>query len=171
MTNVALEPRPADRPKDEQHEHTGTRALLRHCIGLELEALSARLAGADAGPHASGTRGGRVALANLQGRIRWLGQLLAGLADPRDLHLDPESAGFGSTVHVTDASSGEKLSFTLMTGSTIDVTGDQVSIESPIGASLVGARPADVVEVETPAGRRRFRVEQVRTLVDRFGEG
>ncbi|HEX6590111.1 MAG TPA: GreA/GreB family elongation factor [Longimicrobiales bacterium] len=175
--NAELAPTPArEHPpahgsdQEREQERIGYRTLLRERIGAELESLSAQLAhGSDAGsPLRSGTRGGRVALANVQGRVRWLGQLLAGLAAPGDLHLHPGEAGFGSTVHVTDVVSGERLSFTLMTGSTIDVAGDQVSIESPIGSSIVGARVGDVVEATTPTGPRRFRIDRVATLLARF---
>ena len=166
-TNRALESRPTARHASEP-ERVGYRLLLRERISGELEGLSMQLTGSQPGPLASGTRGGRVALANVQGRIRWLGQLLAGLATPGDLHLDPDAAGFGSTVHVTDTDAGERLSFTLMTSTTVDVTGDQVSMDSPIGAALVGARPGDVVEAETPVGLRRFRLDRVATLLARF---
>lgn len=166
-TNSALEPSPSA-PHASEQERVGHRMLLRARISGELEALSMQLTASQPGPLGSGTRAGRVALANSQGRVRWLGQLLAGLATPGDLHLDPDAAGFGSTVHVTDVDSGERLSFTLMTGTTVDVTGDQVSMDSPIGAALVGARPGDVVEAETPVGLRRFRLDRVATLLVRF---
>ena len=170
-TTMKAELAPALPQRATELERTGLRAMLRERIGAELEMLSAQLAdGSRPGsPLASGTRRARVALANVQGRIRWLGQLLAGLASPGDLHLDPAAAGFGSTVHVTDVVSGERLSFTLMTGTTIDVTGDQVSMDSPIGSAVVGARPGDAVEADTPAGPRRFRLDRVTTLPARFG--
>jgi len=169
MTNAALEPRIAAQPGQNRTEPPSTRAALRQHIGDELEALTSRLGTVqDGAVHGTGTRAGRVALANAQGRVRWLGRLLAGLADPGELHLDAEEAGFGATAHVSDMDTGEKLSFTLMTGTTIDVTGDQVSMDSPIGRALVGTRPGSIVEVETPAGARRFHVDRVHTLINRF---
>ena len=101
--------------------------------------------------------------------IGCLGQLIAGLADPRELHLDADRAGFGSVVHVEDVASGESAAYTLMTGTTVDVTRSQVSIDSPIGSALLGALPGTTVRVETPLGARRLRVLHVRTLLERFG--
>lgn len=164
-TNIALEPRtlPAAAPE------TSTRSMLRQRIGSELEALSAQLTNAEVGsPHASGTRSGRLALAGIQGRMRLLGQLLAGLADPRDLNLDRDSAGFGSSIEARDLISGERFTVMLMTGTTIDVLDNHVSMDSPIGAALIGTRPGDVVEVETPAGERRLEVLRLSTLAERF---
>lgn len=163
ITNSALETLSAPA------EQTGTRATLRLRIGAEIEALSAQIANADAGsPLASGSRAGRIALAGVHGRIRELGQLLAGLADPRDLRLDPHAAGFGSTIELRDAIRGDRTTVALMTGTTIDVVENQVSMDSPIGAALTGARPGDVIEVETPAGERRLEVLNVTTLLQRF---
>ena len=144
--------------------------MLRRRIATELEILSGELAGAPSGSAlASGTRRGRVALANTQARVRWLGLLMAGLAHADELHLDPVAAGFGSTVNAVDVDSGESASFTLMTGAAIDVSGDQVSMESPIGSSLLGAKAGDVIAVATPGGPRRFRVVRVSTLLRKFG--
>ena len=131
-------------------ETTGTRAMLRHRIGGELEALSAHPTHAAAG------------------RIRELGQLLAGLADQGELNLDAASAGFGSIVDVRDAITGEDAALVLMTGTSIDVLENQVSMDSPIGAALKGSRRGDVVEVDTPAGPRRLEVRAVTTLLERF---
>lgn len=147
------------------------RTLLRQCIAEELERVSAELlhAGSES-PHASGARRGRVALAALQGRVRWLGQLMAGLAGADALHLDPHAAGFGATAKLEDLATGERLSYTLMSGSSIDVGADQVSLDSPIGHALRGCRDGDVIDVDTPAGTRRLRVLGVTTLMRKFGQ-
>ena len=50
----------------------------------------------------------------------------------------------------------------------VDLDGDgeqeMISIASPLGRALVGARPGDEVALETPGGSRRYRVLEVVTL-------
>ena len=144
-------------------------AVLRARVSAELENLSAELTRTAGATAASGNRRGRVQIAALQARVRWLGQLLAGLSAPTELNLRADSAGFGATVVVTDLDSGARTSWTLMSGTSMDVGADQVSMESPIGACLIGARPGDEVEAHVPAGIRRLRVEEVTTLLRKFG--
>jgi transcription elongation GreA/GreB family factor len=100
---------------------------------------------------------------------RFLGQVVAGWPNVPAEALPAEGAGFGSTVTVLDER-GERTSYTLMTGALVDIDAGQVSLASPIGHALIGAQPGDVVEVELPQRRRRFRVVAVRTLQDRLSE-
>ena len=141
------------------------KGVLRERIGREIEVLSRRLIASEEGngkrPNAGQTR--------MRARVRWFGQLLAGLSDAQELHLHPDAVGFGSTVVATNPDSGERVSFTLMSGSSMDVADDQVSLESPIGRALAGRRPGEEVVVQTPGGLRRFRIESVKTLAERFG--
>lgn len=140
------------------------KAVLRERIGREIEALSDRLANPASLSAGSDPR----AAAQLQAHVRWLGQLLAGLAETDDLELRPGVVGFGSTVTAVDLDSNDEVSFTLMPGSSIDVAANQVSLESPVGKALIGRRAGDVVTVHTPGGTRRFRIRVVTTLLDRF---
>ena len=141
------------------------KGVLRERIGLEIELLSRRLTTSE---EANGTRP-YPRKARMQARVRWFGQLLAGLSDAQELHLYPDVVGFGSTVVATNLDSGERASFTLMSGSSMDVTDDQVSLESPIGRALAGRRSGEEIVVEMPGGLRRFRIESVKTLLERFG--
>lgn len=128
------------------------RVTLRDRISAELEALSGDVATS----------------ASVQVRVRWLGQLLAGLADADELNLTADSVGFGAIVVVKDLESGGTMSFTVMSGSSMDVAADQVSMESPIGRALWNGRRGDVVAVETPSALRRFRIREVTTLLEQF---
>lgn len=143
---------------------SAVKARLRERIGREIEVLTSRLAET----HENGKRRPSNR-SRMQGRARWFGQLLAGLSDGQELHLDPDAVGFGSTVIATDLDSARRVSFTVMSGSSMDVAEDQVSLESPIGRALTGRRAGDEVIVQTPGGVRHFRIESVKTLVERFG--
>lgn len=102
------------------------------------------------------------------GRLtRFLGQVRAAWVDLPENAFPEEGAGFGSSVLVEDLDQGVRERYTLMTGSLIDIDADQVSLASPIGQALLGARAGDTVTVETPQRRRRLRVIAVLTLRDR----
>src|SRR4051794_943930 len=64
-----------------------------------------------------------------------------------------ETVGFGSRVRVRDPGSGRELEYTLVSAVDADAAAGRLSIESPVGTMLVGARVGDVVEVATPKGR------------------
>ncbi|MDQ1650769.1 MAG: transcription elongation factor GreA [Frankiaceae bacterium] len=74
---------------------------------------------------------------------------------------DPEVVGFGSTVLVTDESSGRETEFTLVGPTESDLKTGRLSSESPVARALIGARAGDAVSVQTPGGERRYKVQRV----------
>ena len=60
-------------------------------------------------------------------------------------------AGLGSTVVIRNGEGTEW--YTLVAPAESDLR--RVSADSPVGPALVGRRPGEVVEADTPAGRRR----------------
>jgi transcription elongation factor GreA len=69
-----------------------------------------------------------------------------------------EAVGFGSRVRVRDRGSGRESNYTLVSAVDADAAAGRLSIESPVGTMLVGARVGDVVEVATPKGPRTLEV-------------
>jgi transcription elongation GreA/GreB family factor len=95
--------------------------------------------------------------------VRLLGLLLVGASSrPEDLPAD--RAGYGSEVTIEDADSGEWFRHRLMAAEAMDLDAGHVTIDSPLGAALLGRRPGEVVEVKTPDGTRRVIVARVVTL-------
>ena len=68
---------------------------------------------------------------------------------------------FGSTVKLTDRSSGKQLDYTLVSAVDADAAGGKLSVESPVGQALIGARAGDVVEIPTPKGSRTLEVVSI----------
>lgn len=69
-----------------------------------------------------------------------------------------ECAHLGSKVHLKDESNGACLAVTLVGSFEADPTLDLISITSPLGSSLLGKGVGDEVEIEAPAGLRRYRI-------------
>jgi transcription elongation factor GreA len=66
---------------------------------------------------------------------------------------------FGGTVRVTDLEAGREQTFTIVGPTEADLKTGRLSAESPVAKALLGAAPGDEVEVDTPRGTRRWRVD------------
>ena len=72
-----------------------------------------------------------------------------------------ETAGLGSKLVLIDRGPGRELRYTLVSSVDADAAAGRLSIDSPVGRVLVGARAGDVVEVPTPKGTRTLEVVTV----------
>ena len=68
---------------------------------------------------------------------------------------------FGRTAEVIDEETGETNTWTIVGATEADLSKGLLSAESPVGRVLVGSAPGSTVEVETPRGTRRYRIEKV----------
>lgn len=75
-----------------------------------------------------------------------------------------DRVGFGSQVTITDIEMGEDFTFTITAGDFIDLDAGQVSLASPIGRGLLGAKSGEEVTLKLPAGARRYRIVTLTTL-------
>lgn len=105
----------------------------------------------------------------VQARIGHLGQRAAELSKIDVTHMPADRVGFGSKVTVFDTFLDEEVQFALVAGDFMDLDGGQVSIASPIGSGLMGARKGETVEIELPMGTRTFVVKELLTLPQQIG--
>ena len=82
--------------------------------------------------------------------------------DVREMSYD--KVGFGSRVTIHDLDMAEHLTFTITAGDIIDLDAGQVSLASPSGRGLLGAREGEEVTIHLPAGERRYKVVELATL-------
>jgi transcription elongation factor GreA len=68
---------------------------------------------------------------------------------------------FGRTAEVVDEASGAVNVWTIVGPTEADIAKGKLSAESPVAAALVDHAAGDVVEVETPGGTRRYRIEKL----------
>jgi transcription elongation factor GreA len=83
-------------------------------------------------------------------------QLLA--AEVREVETQTDVVGFGSKVEVEDAGSGRRQSYTLVSAPESSPADGKLSIDSPVGKALVGARVGDERTLETPRGARTLKI-------------
>lgn len=107
----------------------------------------------------------------VQARIGQLVQRLSELAKINVDDMPMDRVGFGSKVSVHDLSLDEVFNYTIVAGDYIDLDAGHISLASPIGQGLLGARQGDEVEVALPAGQRRYRIVDLSTLPQQLAEG
>jgi transcription elongation factor GreA len=97
----------------------------------------------------------------LEARIAQLERLAESASIVESGRGSGDAAGLGSIVRVTDAT-GRGFEYELIGRRGVDSTSRQVSLASPIGKALAGARPGDVAHVALPnGGVRELRVVDV----------
>jgi transcription elongation factor GreA len=69
--------------------------------------------------------------------------------------------GFGRTAEVVDEDSGEVHTWTIVGSTEADLAEGKLSAESPVAAALLGRAPGEEVDVQTPRGKRRYRVRKL----------
>lgn len=100
----------------------------------------------------------------VEARLNHLTQRMTELSkiDVNDMVYD--RVGFGSTVTIRDLTLGEDFTFTITAGDFMDLDGGHVSLASPIGRGLLGAKEGEEVTIELPAGDRPYKVVNLVTL-------
>jgi len=81
-----------------------------------------------------------------------------------------DKVGFGSRVTIKDSDTGDDFTFTITAGDFIDLDGGQVSLASPIGQGLLGAKEGQDVVVALPRGDRNYKVLSLTTLPQQLEE-
>ena len=98
-------------------------------------------------------------LADLQRRINDIRTTLSNYVIVDEQGTD--KTGLGCTVVVRDLEEDEELTYTLVGPGEIDPRNGKISIASPVGRALSDRRAGEVVQVETPAGVSRLRIDQI----------
>ncbi len=69
-----------------------------------------------------------------------------------------KQVGFGTSIVIKNLESGEVNQYQMVGPWESDVSEGRLSIESPVGRSMMGCREGDEVLVNTPSGPRMYRV-------------
>ncbi len=105
----------------------------------------------------------------VQARIEHLSLRMSELSKIDVSSMPTDRVGFGSRVTILDKTQDEELTFTLVAGDFMDLDGGQVSMASPIGQGLKGAREGEEVTIQLPAGERTYVVKELETLPQQVG--
>jgi transcription elongation GreA/GreB family factor len=73
--------------------------------------------------------------------------LIAGATGSAGETILPDVVGYGSEVEVTDLKTGLRGRHRLMSGEAMALEAGHISLDSPMGAALLGRSPGDVIRV------------------------
>ncbi|MCS7173296.1 MAG: transcription elongation factor GreA [Armatimonadetes bacterium] len=98
----------------------------------------------------------------VEGRIRELEALL------RNARVIAENGSngtveIGSRVRLRELGTGEEFEFQIVGSAEADPMQNRISHKSPVGQAVLGRRPGEVVEVQTPGGRAVYEIIQILT--------
>ena len=94
-------------------------------------------------------------IAELENKIRH-----AKIIDEKDI--DTETVLVVNIVKVLDMEFDEKIEYTIVGSTEVDLTKNRISNESPLGAALLGAKKNHIVEVNAPAGVMKYKILSIK---------
>jgi transcription elongation factor GreA len=100
----------------------------------------------------------REQMAKVSARIMELEGVLARATAKRE---EGRGVAPGHRVTLLELASGASISYVLVDPREADLERGKLSVASPIGRGVLGKHEGEVVEVSTPAGLRRYRIEKV----------
>jgi transcription elongation factor GreA len=97
----------------------------------------------------------------IEGRIRDLQAklALAEVIDPSKI--SQSKVAFGAKVKVLDTDTNEESTFTLVGPEEADVKNGRISINSPVGRSLLGKKVGDAVVIKAPAKTMEYEILEI----------
>jgi transcription elongation factor GreA len=96
-----------------------------------------------------------IKIAELENKIRH-----AKIIDEKDI--DTETVQVGNIVKVLDMEFDEKIEYTIVGSTEVNLAENKISNESPLGAALLGAKKNNVVEVNAPAGVTKYKILSIK---------
>lgn len=103
----------------------------------------------------------KEAQAHLEKRIAELEHALSNARVLDEKTVDTSKVYILSTVTVLNKRSGKEMKYTLVSAQEADFNLNRISIDSPIGAALLGKSVGDVVAVKAPAGVIEFEIKHI----------
>ena len=100
----------------------------------------------------------------VQARLGQLRQRLSKLSSIDITQIPADRVGLGSQVVVKDETTGEKESYSLVFGDSVEFEEGHVSMSSPIGLSLVGKSVGETTILRLPAKTRKLKIVELKTI-------
>ena len=100
-----------------------------------------------------------------EGRITQINDIIAraNVIDVTKLNNDGKII-FGSTVYLENLNTGEKIDYKIVGRDEANLKEKLIYFQSPIGKGLIGKKKKDLVEINTPAGKKNFEVIDVKYI-------
>ena len=76
--------------------------------------------------------------------------------------IDTETVQIGNIVKVLDVEFDEKIEYTIVGSTEVNLAENKISNESPLGEALLGAKKNQTVEVKAPAGVMKYKILSIK---------
>ena len=96
-----------------------------------------------------------VKIAELENKLRH-----AKIIDEKDI--DTETVQIGNIVRVLDVEFNEKIDYTIVGSTEVNLAENKISNESLLGEALLGAKKNQTVEVNAPAGVMKYKILSIK---------
>ena len=96
-----------------------------------------------------------VKIVELENKLRH-----AKIIDEKEI--DTETVQIGNIVKVLDMEFDEKVEYTIVGSTEVNLAENKISNESPLGEALLGAKKNHIVEVNAPAGVMKYKILSIK---------
>ncbi|MBI4062041.1 MAG: transcription elongation factor GreA [Elusimicrobia bacterium] len=134
------------------------KALMKQKAQLSLDIGEAREKGdlkENAEYHSAKEKMGEV-----MGRIGKIQDKLQSAKIIEEMDIPKNTVAIGTTVHLQD-SDGDTVEYSLVGEDESDPNEGRISVQSPLGAGLLGRKSKETVEIQLPNGPRTFKILKV----------
>ena len=103
--------------------------------------------------------------AHNEGRIEQINDIIAraNVIDIKKLTNEGKVV-FGSTVFLENLDTQESINYKIVGRDEADLKNKLIYFKSPIGKGLIGKNKGDLVEIDTPAGKKNFEIKDVKYI-------
>ena len=100
-----------------------------------------------------------------EGRIEQINDIIAraNVIDIKKLTNDGKVI-FGSTVYLENLDTQENINYKIVGRDEADLKNKLIYFKSPIGKGLIGKNKGELVEIDTPAGKKNFEIKDVKYI-------
>ncbi len=94
----------------------------------------------------------------IEGRILTLEKMLRNAKLIEHTENDSNEVHLGVKVSLKDMENGDELEYILVGSAEADPMNNRISYESPVGKAILGKKEGDIVEVNVPAGKLKYKI-------------
>jgi len=93
-----------------------------------------------------------------EAEVRKLEELLDRAKVIDEQSISTKTVGIGNRVILKDLDKGKQVTFELVSQAEVDLEANKISIDSPLGQALKGHKRGEVIELEVPTGKVRYKI-------------
>ncbi|MCX7697411.1 MAG: transcription elongation factor GreA [Bacteroidales bacterium] len=103
----------------------------------------------------------REAQAMLELKINKLQEIISNCKIIDESKLESDKVRILSRVTLLNLKTNQRMTYTLVPDNEADLKSSKLSVNSPIAQAILGKKKGEVVEVQVPAGKMSFKIEEI----------